>query len=232
MSMRSFVALARIVFPASLIACAACSGSSDTVIVLPGEVDYFEYEPNDTAGYANALGLLQIGDELAIHGSIDCYACDPADGFKFSTSGPVALQFVLSSADGVSDLDLCAFDPSIAGYFLCYENGGSMETGTILLGGAAAELHLVVSAFSGGGAYTLWVDVVPLDAALATSEPQILAPRNQGAADYAPHIEPEPALVRFYQVELDAHGAPIAALEVQLADGQPIAQRALELNRR
>lgn len=230
--MRTLVALARKLFPVSLIACAACSGSSDTVIVLPGELQVYEHEPNDTQGYANALGLLQIGDELAIHGSIDCLACDPADGFKFSTSGPVALQFVLSSADGISDLDLCAFDPSIGGYFLCYENGGSMETGTILLGGAAAELHLVVSAFSGGGAYTLWVDVLPLDAALATAQPQLVAPRNQGALDYAPRALTEPLLLRYYEIELDDTGAPTTAVETVWSDGLPLAQRAFELNRR
>lgn len=230
--MRTFLALVRKLAPVPLLVCGACSGSSDTVIVVPSELQVFEHEPNDTQGYANALGVLQVGDELAIHGSIDCLACDPADGFKFSTSGPVALNFLLSSADGVSDLDLCAFDPSIGGYFLCYENGGSIESGTILLGGAAAELHLVVSAFSGGGAYTLWVDVLPLDAALAIAQPQLVAPRNLGPLEYAPRAAQEPTLLRIYEVELDEAGAPAAAIETVLADGEPIAQRAVGFNRR
>jgi hypothetical protein len=230
--MRTLVLVARTLIPLSLVACSACSVSNDSVMVLPSQVDFFEHEPNDTAAYANALGLLQVGHELAIHGSIDCLQCDPADGFKFSTAWPVALQFVLSSADGISDLDLCAFDPSIGGYFLCYENAGSMETGTILLGGAAAELHLVVSAFSGGGAYTLWIDVLPLGAAFATTEPQLLAPRNQGALDYAPRATAAPNLVRYYEVELDDDGVPLAAVELTLADGFPIARSAFELNRR
>ncbi|MBM3976568.1 MAG: hypothetical protein FJ299_06210 [Planctomycetes bacterium] len=205
--------------PLTLLALAACSGSGDAVIVLPGQTDFFEHEPNDTQFYANALGVLAIGEELAIHGDIDCFGCDPADGFKFSTLGPVALQFTLSCADAYSDLDLCVFDPSIGGYFQCFENGGPLESGTILLGGPATELHLVVSPFSGGGPYVLAVDVLPLSAVLATHEAEPVTPRSSGAVDYTePALFPLPELT-YIEFELDAQGLPVA-------------QRVLEINRR
>jgi hypothetical protein len=205
--------------PLTLLALAACSGSGDAVIVLPGQDEYFEQEPNDTQFYANALGVLGIGEQIEIHGNIDCFGCDPADGFKFSTLGPVALQFTLACADSYADLDLCVFDPSIGGYFQCFENGGPLESGTILLGGPATELHLVVSPFSGGGPYVLAVDVLPLSAVLATQQAEPVTPRSSGAIDYA-----EAALfplreLTYIEFELDAQGVPVA-------------QRVLEINRR
>jgi hypothetical protein len=170
---------------AALVLLVGCTGSGEVLITHPpAQIVLHEQEPNDTQWTPNPLGQLEIGDLLQVHGELCGVPCDPADGFSFSTTGPCAIQFELVAENGVADFDLCAFDPSIGAFFLCYENGGPIESGVVLLSGAAANLHFVVMPYFGSGGYTLSLAVTPLQAQLAEIGATALVPRSSGALAY------------------------------------------------
>lgn len=130
-----------------------------------------ESEPNDAACCADYFGFLTPGEHLSINGFISDDGFDPFDGFAFTASGPITVDFRLFAHDFGADLDICLYDPQLGIIIDCFESPFDPETGTahILLGGT--DFHLVVNSFSGDTPYTLEIDVHPLFFASDTPAP-------------------------------------------------------------
>jgi hypothetical protein len=130
-----------------------------------------EWEPNDSAAFANGIGPIFPGDQFLIRGAVTDVGPDFFDGFAFLADQPSDIEFVLSSDDPYADLDLCLFDPYTGQTVACWENPGD-ESGIFSVHTGGTEFHLVVSSFSGSTFYTLAVRGFPfgyLDTAGASS---------------------------------------------------------------
>lgn len=119
-----------------------------------------EIEPNDTAGQVQPLGLLEPGKRLGVYGRITPRAgeADP-DGYLVHADTRMRLRARLTHATtGSTDFDLLAFDPVALRYVDSSRTAESPEELTLTFRG---DLHLVVRARRGAGAYTLVVEGLP-----------------------------------------------------------------------
>jgi hypothetical protein len=168
---------------------AACHAHHDDgFVTYPFTPVYGEVEPNDFAATAQYVQHLVSGSHLFIEGQICDPFCDPADGFAFTASGPLQVDFVLQHGPVVADLDVCVYDPALNGFLACFESPFEPETGSFLLVEPPYDFHLVVTSFFGASEYELEVTTSPIAGtydSTATREPTLVEPRNPGAANYA-----------------------------------------------
>lgn len=208
----------------ALLPCAAaCSGSvsasSDFDPVL-----HVEWEPNDSEGSANALGLLGPHEPQFVQGDICDPSCDPADGFVFELGGPSWIEFSLECTSGAADFDLAVYDPQAQQWIAFYESPAPHEAGQFFVDGPG-QVHLIVSAFVGGGSYELALEAQPAHDASAVEQASAGAARAGQAARGA-GVRAYPAQAR----ALEPHAPQLAArgwLLVLDADGVPLAQAQL-----
>jgi len=161
---------------------AACSGSSSASTDFDRKV-HLEWEPNDSEQSANALGLLWPHEPQFVQGDICDPSCDPADGFVFELGGPSWIEFSLVCTSGTADFDLAVYDPHAQQWIAFYESPAPHESGTFFVDGPG-EVHLIVSAFAGGGSYELALEAQPALLASALAERPTLEPRGAGARAY------------------------------------------------
>jgi hypothetical protein len=211
---------------------AACSGSvsasSDFDPVL-----HFEWEPNDAEWSANELGVLWPHEAQYVQGEICDPSCDPADGFVFELGGPSWIEFSLECTSGLADFDLAVYDPQAQEWIAFYESPSAHESGAFYVDGPGA-VHLIVSAFVGGGTYELALEAQPAllasaaqpsdaAAALAAQSPRGAGARAYPRAAQAPALAPESQqraelAARGWLLVLDGQGAPLA--QAQLVESE------------
>jgi len=133
---------------------------------------FFEVEPNDDAFTANDFGFLQPGDHFFIEGYITDSGFDPFDGFWFTSTGPIHVDFQLFIDDAFADLDVCLYDPLLDVTIDCYQTSNNPEQGGIDVTGGDIDFHLVVESFVGSSTYGLEIVVLPLAPALTADGSQ------------------------------------------------------------
>jgi len=123
---------------------------------------FFELEPNDDPELANPVGPIGIGDHFRILGHVSSIGPDLFDGFALQAVEPCQVELALFADNPFADLDVCVYDPMLAGYAFCFASPFNPETGAFSIFGAGTDFHLVVSSFAGAASYELDVRVVPL----------------------------------------------------------------------
>jgi hypothetical protein len=144
---------ALLVLPASL--AAACIHSSDHHHLI-------ESEPNDGACCADYFGKLSPGEFLSIEASITDDGFDPYDGFAFTATEPISVEFRVYADKPYADLDVCLYDPQLGITVDCFQSPYDPEIGVAHVLAGGAEFHLVVNSFVGDTAYTLQLEAFPL----------------------------------------------------------------------
>ena len=127
---------------------------------------FFEVEPNDDAFTANDFGFLQPGDHFFIEGYITDNGFDPFDGFWFTSTQPIHVDFQLFIDEPFVDLDVCLYDPLFDVTIDCYQSTNNPEQGGVDVVGGNIDFHLVVESFVGSSTYGLEIVVLPLAPAL------------------------------------------------------------------
>jgi len=166
-----------------------------------------ESERNDAPGEANHLGLLHPGERFFIDGFVRDDGFDPFDGFAFTASEPIHVDFQLHHGSAGADLDVCLYDPFLDETLACWATTERPERGGVDVFSGGFDFHLVVESFAGDSSYSLELVVYPLHA--MTSGPARLA-GVEARAERAPSAlqryrkpAPEPALVLEHFIELD-----------------------------
>lgn len=124
--------------------------------------DFWELEPNDSHCCPDDLGWVAVGDAFVIGGSIRDDGFDPFDGFELTSVGPCSIRFQLEPLDGVSDLDLCVWDPVLGDFAFCFESSDWIEQGSFNVPFSGSSFHLVVASYAGDSEYRLSVQCVPI----------------------------------------------------------------------
>jgi len=137
---------------------------------------FFEVEPNNDAFTANDFGFLAPGDHFIIEGYITDSGLDPFDGFWFTSTQPIHVDFQLFIDDPFTDLDVCLYDPVADVTIDCYQSANNPEQGGIDVTGPNIDFHLVVESFVGASTYGLEIVVLPLAPALTAEGGASAAP--------------------------------------------------------
>jgi hypothetical protein len=172
--------------------------------------DVWESEPNDAHCCAHDLGWLSVGDQFVLGGTIRDDGLDPFDGFRLRSSGPCSVRFVLQPLDGVSDLDLCVWDPLLNDFAFCFESGAQLEQGVFNVHSSGAAFHLVVASYIGRSEYRLWISCEPIGLGLNAGEapparaPSPKANRFNGYGAASENVALESSLGPLWVVEYDA----------------------------
>ena len=196
----------------------ACSGGHGSYgSAPPGTVFLHENEPNDQASEANFFGSLAPGDHLLVEGELAGFFPDIYDGFAFTASQPIRVEFYLYHS-GFDDFDVCVYDPELFGFVGCYETGANPETGFVDILATGQEFHLVVTPYTGGGSYELelFVSGLPLPAPFSADEPAADEASSTIRTD-APVSEREPADRSAYFAD-SLPAPPVAPVRVLLID--------------
>jgi len=210
------VAATRVPFAAAALgALAGCHGSTE-VVVVPADPVYVEAEPNDDAYTADDFGYLSPGGHVCIEGSVRDDAYDPQDGFAFTATGPIVVDFVLDAGCACADLDVWIYDPIRDEFVGFFDSPYSSESGQFTVYGSA--FHLVVVSAGGDASYRLdvrassWYGATAADAGALGRGPIV------GAAGPAVELgrAPGPALERYRAPRREA-GAP-RVVEVYVID--------------
>jgi len=125
-------------------------------------VAFLELEPNDLPPQANHFGLLYPGERFYIDGSVRDDAGDPFDGFAFTASEPIHVDFQLFHGDPGSDLDVCLYDPLLDQTLACWATADRPERGGVDVFEGGLDFHLVVESFAGDAPYSLEIVVFRL----------------------------------------------------------------------
>jgi len=186
-------------------ALAACHDHHEEEVVVVPVLG--EFERNDTPQQANHLGLLYPGQRFFVDGFVRDDDFDPFDGFAFTASEPIHVDFQLHHGSSVADLDVCLYDPFLDETLACWATTDRPERGGVDVFAGGADFHLVVESFSGDSSYSLELVVYPLYA--LSAGPARLA-GVEGRAERAPAAQeryrqpaPRPALVIEQVIELD-----------------------------
>lgn len=184
-----------LLLPIAAAALCACHGESRHVHPPVAPFDVWEQEPNDAHCCANDLGWIGVGDEFVIGGSIRDDNLDPFDGFQLRALGPCSVRFALEPLNGVSDLDLCVWDPLLANFAFCFESSAAVEQGVFNVPNSGAAFHLVVASYIGDSEYRLWVRCEPIGLGLNAGEapPAESSSPKAGQFDAYRPLEEEPA---------------------------------------
>ncbi|MCY2960926.1 MAG: hypothetical protein NTY35_12245 [Planctomycetota bacterium] len=184
-------------------ALAACHGSAEVVVTVPGDPVYSEAEPNDDAFTADDFGTLSAGEHVCIEGSVRDDAYDPQDGFAFTATGPIVVDFTLDAGCACADLDVWIYDPLLDEFVGVFDSPSSSERGTFTV--YSQSFHVVVVSAAGDASYRLDVRATPIYAALAAGADTVAV----GAADHPslPARAPGPLLEK-YRRPAERGGAP------------------------
>lgn len=158
----------RLLAPLTLLVAPACHDYDDDDDYGGGSSTptFFEVEPNDDAFTANDFGFLTPGDHFIIEGFITDSGFDPFDGFWFTSTQPIHVDFQLFIDSAFTDLDVCLYDPVADVTVDCYQTSANPEQGGIDVTGGNIDFHLVVESFAGASTYGLEIVVLPLAPAL------------------------------------------------------------------
>jgi len=146
-------------FASSLV---ACGETEHNKFVPTPAFDVWEREPNDSECCPHALGWVWVGDAFVIGGNIRDDVNDLYDGFRLQNSWPCRIRFWLEPLDGVSDLDLCVWDPIQGQYAYCFETSDPIEYGEFNVPFGDYAFDLVVNSYSGDAEYRLYVNCDPI----------------------------------------------------------------------
>ena len=176
-----------------LLLAAGCGHGSHGGVVVHDPPSYLESEPNDDVWSANFLGHVAAGDSILVEGHVTDGFGDTLDGFALDLLEPLELRFELFAHDPFADLDVCVYDPVSDVYVACFESAVDPEVGAVAIG-LPAEMHLVVSSFTGSSAYSLYVSTAPIAPATlsepgASGEPRL--PRL-GVDRAGPRVDEDP----------------------------------------
>lgn len=162
-----FAALA----PLFAVVLGACEVHVDHPHAHPVTPDYdvWESEPNDSHCCPDDMGSVSVGDAFVIGGTIRDDAYDPYDGFELANVQPCAIRFYLEPLDGVSDLDLCVWDPAIGDFAFCFDSANAYEEGVFEVSSSWNSFHLVVASYSGDCEYRLYVECEPIGLGLTAA---------------------------------------------------------------
>lgn len=203
------------VFVAALCACHRSSKYGHEPVPY---YDVWEQEPNDANCCANDLGWIAIGDEFVIGGAIRDDGFDPFDGFHLRSLAPCAVRFALEPLDGVSDLDLCVWDPWLGDFAFCFESGAAIEQGVFNVPSGGASFHLVVASYIGRSEYRLRVRCEPIGLGLNAGEAPAAeadSPKHGRFDAYRPSEEASAAPVDWRPLWLVEYDAASDSLEVR-----------------
>jgi len=150
-------------------------------VVVPA---YGEVEVNDAAAQANDFGLLRPGDHFFIDGFITDSGADPFDGFLFTATQPIHVDFQLFIDNGAADLDVYLYDPQIDADVAVFDTSLNPERGGVDVFSGGLDFHLVVQSWVGTSTYSMEILVYPLFVGL-----------EEGASE-AQAAEPEAGLAR------------------------------------
>lgn len=154
-------------------------------VALP--FDVWEQEPNDSHCCANDVGWVSVGDSFVIGGSIRDDGLDPFDGFRLRNVGPCSIRFALEPLDGVSDLDLCVWDPLLGSFSFCFESANPVEHGVFNVPFGGEDFHLVVASYVGHSEYRLHVRCEPIGFGLVAGDAPGAAGNRLKAGHFAPY---------------------------------------------
>lgn len=177
-----------------VLAASACHVESRGGAPVAFPYDVWEQEPNDTNCCPNNMGWVSVGDAFVIGGAIRDDALDPFDGFLLRNTGPCSIRFTLEPLDGVSDLDLCVWDPLVGDFAFCFESGDSIEQGVFNVPNGGDAFHLVVASYFGRSEYRLHVCCEPIGLGLTAGDAPAAVQGSATAGHFAPYAgSPAPA---------------------------------------
>ncbi len=151
-----------------------------------GPTVVYEWEPNDSSYTANSIGPLVPGDDFEIRGHASSFSGDLYDGFAFSSTQPLSIEFDLVIHDSASDFDVCLYDPLSQAVVACWQTPFNPEQGNFSVQSAGVPFHLFVEPFDGHAEYSLYVRVyAPAYAASAVPDLSfhVEAPREEATPD-------------------------------------------------
>lgn len=149
--------------------------------------DVWEQEPNDSHCCPDNMGWVSVGDSFVIGGSIRDDGLDPFDGFLLRNTGPCSIRFALEPLDGVSDLDLCVWDPLVGDFAFCFETSNAVEQGVFNVPNGGDAFHLVVASYIGRSDYRLHVRCEPIGLGLVAGDAPAATGEHPKAAHFAPY---------------------------------------------
>lgn len=174
--------------------------------------DVWEAESNDSECCPNWLGWVSVGNAFVIGGHIRDDVQDLYDGFRLQNTWPCRIRFWLEPLDGVSDLDLCVWDPIQGQYAFCFETSDPVEYGEFNVPFGDYTFDLVVNSYSGDSEYRLYVNCDPIIFGVnATAAPATDAKVGREHT----YGEPREAL----EVESQDHALPAWVIEVDPRSG-------------
>lgn len=132
---------------------AGCHGSAEVVVAVPADPVYFEAEPNDDAFTADDFGYLSPGQHVCIEGSVRDDSHDPQDGFAFTATVPIVVDFVLDAGCACADLDVWIYDPALDEFVGAFDSPYPSERGKFTVYGGG--FHIVVVSAGGDASYRL-----------------------------------------------------------------------------
>jgi hypothetical protein len=168
-----------------------------------------ESERNDAPAEANAFGLLYPGERFFIDGFVRDDGFDPFDGFAFTASEPLHVDFLLWHGSPTADLDVCLYDPLVDQTLACWATTERPERGGVDVFAGGLDFQLVVESFAGDSSYSLELVVYPLFAAPLARDgaglrgTDAVAERAPAALDAYRKPRPEPELVLEQQLTFD-----------------------------
>ncbi len=201
-----------------LLATCACSEEPKKPPAPLVPFDVWERERNDDHWSANNLGWLAVGDDFVIGGSIRDDAFDPYDGFELRAMTPCAVRFALEPLDGVSDLDLCVWDPWIGDFAFCFQSAAAVELGVFNIHSGGAQFHLVVASYVGRSEYRLRVRCEPLGLGLsagAAPAAETSSVKQAQFEGYRPSVEPRADAANWRPLWLVEYDLSLDTLEVR-----------------
>jgi hypothetical protein len=175
--------------------------------------DVWEVESNDSECCPNWLGWVSVGNAFVVGGNIRDDVQDLYDGFRLQTALPCRIRFWLEPLDGVSDLDLCVWDPIQGQYAFCFETSDPVEYGEFNVPFGDYVFDLVVNSYSGDSEYRLYVNCDPIIFGLnATAAPA----EDAKVARQHTYGEPREAL----EVEREERALPAWIVQVNPGSGE------------
>ena len=171
-----------------------------------------EIEPNDFASEVDHFGVILPGDRFAIRGHVRNDAGDPADGFGFTASEPIHVEFRLLADNPFADMAVALYDPQIDQTVFTYQSGANPELGSVDVFAGGVDFHLVVVTSLESTSYELELQVFALQPAARVAGGDVGATALVARADGDP--EPvEDALARRlgYYARTEGSAAPAEA---------------------
>lgn len=171
--------------------------------------DVWEAESNDSECCPNWLGWVSVGNAFVIGGNIRDDVQDLYDGFRLRNTWPCRIRFWLEPLDGVSDLDLCVWDPIQGQYAFCFETSDPVEYGEFNVPFGDYTFDLVVNSYSGDSEYRLYVNCDPIifgvnATAAPATDAKVAREHTYGEPREAREVEPEEQALPAWIIEVDA----------------------------